>query len=760
MAEVSNKIIKITVDTDKAKIKIEGVEGYFRKAETAAKALNNVLEENTKKWGRTEAALSQQISSLKQLRASTAGTTEEYQKQTIRINELEKEYNDLIGVQSKAEESLDKTSRSLENTSRSLDKTSKSTKKAAKGIGSMESSAGIAGATVNELGRTISDMPYGLTAITNNISQLGSMFAILVQKTGSVTKAFKSLFTTLKASPALVALLAFQAVVAIIDVFAQNARKANKEIKELNDSIDEQTQALETLIRVRGDLNGTLSRELELRKAELALKVANKKLVDIEISQAAKRKELDKQLVHYKGRLQELEEEAQKSREKGNEYDALLIENGKTKATLNRLIIDNAEETNQLNIERNKIDQDYLDKLDNLNQKELERRLSGEGTISFYKDYIKRLQDFQQNSAKSSKEFEAASKAILYWESKIAEIGGKEDGLDKLGNFLDKWRQKRVESEAGTKQEILELQRSAALQEAKELKAGKETILEINAYYDSEIHKSTRVSEKKLQLDTELLYTEKIETLKQYLKRKRDVEKNGQEADKYLAEEEEKLRQEKLDKQIAIAQAVGSIVSGVADNIDAAYQKELDIEQNKTNELNNQLRERLANEQLSADERKNIQGQIAKNDEDLRLKQEAIEKKRFKANKAAAIAEATISTFLAATGVLKDTKGGSVARIAGMVAVIGAGLAQVAMIAKQQFVSSQSSTGAGTSASSGGAAQVQAPDFNVVGQSSSNQIASVIQSQMQNPIRTYVVSKDVSTAQEMDRNIVKTASLG
>jgi MoaA/NifB/PqqE/SkfB family radical SAM enzyme len=58
MAEVNNKVIKITVDTDKAKIKIEGVEGYFRKAETAAKALNKVLDQNTQKWGRTEAALS------------------------------------------------------------------------------------------------------------------------------------------------------------------------------------------------------------------------------------------------------------------------------------------------------------------------------------------------------------------------------------------------------------------------------------------------------------------------------------------------------------------------------------------------------------------------------------------------------------------------------------------------------------------------------------------------------------------------------
>ena len=241
------------------------------------------------------------------------------------------------------------------------------------------------------------------------------------------------------------------------------------------------------------------------------------------------------------------------------------------------------------------------------------------------------------------------------------------------------------------------------------------------------------------------------------LKEERRVEKNGKKADKYLADEAENERQARLSKAAAAAQAFGAILSGVADNIDAAYQKELDIEQNRTSQLNNQLRERLANEQLSADERKNIQNQIAKNDEELRKKQDEIEKKRFKANKAAAIAEATVNTFLAATGVLAQTKGGTFERIAGMIAVIGAGLAQVAMISKQQFVSSQSSIGAGSGVGGGG---VQSPDFNIVGQSPSNQIAAAVQGQIQKPIKAYVVSKDVSTAQEMDRNIVGTASLG
>lgn len=222
----------------------------------------------------------------------------------------------------------------------------------------------------------------------------------------------------------------------------------------------------------------------------------------------------------------------------------------------------------------------------------------------------------------------------------------------------------------------------------------------------------------------------------------------------------ELFRQERLAKEAEYAKALGSIVTGIADNVDASYQKEIDIEKNKTTALNNQLKERLANEQLSADERAKIQSQIAANDEKLRKKQEEIERKQFKINKAAAIAEATISTFLAANNVLAQTKGGSVARIAGMIAVIGTGLANVAMIAKQQFVSSQSnlsSAGVGTNGTSGG---VQAPDFNIVGQSPSNQLAAAVKGQFQQPVKAYVVSKDVSTAQEMDRNIIGSASLG
>ena len=52
------------------------------------------------------------------------------------------------------------------------------------------------------------------------------------------------------------------------------------------------------------------------------------------------------------------------------------------------------------------------------------------------------------------------------------------------------------------------------------------------------------------------------------------------------------------------------------------------------------------------------------------------------------------------------------------------------------------------------------PSFNVVGASDTNQLATAIGGQSQQPIQAFVVSNDVSTAQELDRNIIEGASIG
>jgi len=76
--------------------------------------------------------------------------------------------------------------------------------------------------------------------------------------------------------------------------------------------------------------------------------------------------------------------------------------------------------------------------------------------------------------------------------------------------------------------------------------------------------------------------------------------------------------------------------------------------------------------------------------------------------------------------------------------------------------------GGAASATSGGsrasaaaqAPQAVAPSFNVVGDSGSNQITDAINTQGSKPARAYVVSKDITTQQELDRNTQGNSSLG
>jgi len=68
------------------------------------------------------------------------------------------------------------------------------------------------------------------------------------------------------------------------------------------------------------------------------------------------------------------------------------------------------------------------------------------------------------------------------------------------------------------------------------------------------------------------------------------------------------------------------------------------------------------------------------------------------------------------------------------------------------------SASAPTEGTSGIAPQI--PAFNIVGASGETQLADAIGGQTQRPSRAYVVSSDVSTAQELDRNIIEGASIG
>ena len=91
--------------------------------------------------------------------------------------------------------------------------------------------------------------------------------------------------------------------------------------------------------------------------------------------------------------------------------------------------------------------------------------------------------------------------------------------------------------------------------------------------------------------------------------------------------------------------------------------------------------------------------------------------------------------------------------IAGIVAAAAGGIN--AIKSKSSMSTSVSSAGEG-----GDAAEVQAPDFNVVGQGAGSQLAGIVSNQFGGALRAYVVSGDISSAQELDRKINTTATIG
>ena len=149
-------------------------------------------------------------------------------------------------------------------------------------------------------------------------------------------------------------------------------------------------------------------------------------------------------------------------------------------------------------------------------------------------------------------------------------------------------------------------------------------------------------------------------------------------------------------------------------------------------------------------------------------KSEKEQKRAFNINKGVSIAETLVRTYQSAQAAYLSQLSIPTpdAPIRGAVAAgiaTAAGLANVAAIASQKFKSPSkqspsSGGGGGGGGAVGGTSPSQAPQFNVVGQSGFNQIATALNDQQ--PVQAFVVAQDVTTAQELDNNIISSATIG
>ena len=534
--------------------------------------------------------------------------------------------------------------------------------------------SGAATSSVMELSRVVSDAPYGIRGMANNITQLVSQMGFASKKAGGFGNALKEMGKQFMGPLGIVFLVT--AAVSALDFFYGAATKAEKATKDLTS----QTFALQQVAKSYAD-----------------------QLQDVNITEE-RRRVLTKELIKIVPTLKEEDLKYGKNLDEVRKKIKLY-----TLSQANRLEMDKL-------VEKNSAVLSAQSKVDNINQiKNAEERLSS----------IKKL----------LKE-EGVSLQVTTEEL----VGQSQYGV---GIYHKTVRDKTLKEIEGNFQQLkqkLEKESKPVLEKIEELSKG----LVIVAGKDKPGDGPAKAF---------------VDSLYREIRGMEDLVANS---DLVLGDLEIKVKPVTPDEdEMAIfIENYKILMSGITDFVDGEFERQLTREQNKTNALNEELNNRLLNESLSEEKRKSIQNQIAQNDEALRVKQDAIKKKQFKQQKAFNISMAIISTYSAAAKTLNETPGGSFARIAGMVAVIGSGLAQVAAISRQKFQSSSAQAPINTSSQGGaaGGGERSEPSFNIVGRSNNNQLLNAIQSQFDKPLKAYVVARDVTNQQQLDGVISTSAS--
>ena len=243
------------------------------------------------------------------------------------------------------------------------------------------------------------------------------------------------------------------------------------------------------------------------------------------------------------------------------------------------------------------------------------------------------------------------------------------------------------------------------------------------------------------------------------------------------AEEEFATKKQEYDNQLLLKQEEIDVArynkdlqrtSEIAKNEELSFQQRLQalIQQEAIITATKTLSEEERTKALktNADERKKIETAELESKSLLLDKTSELLKKGSQAigeqtaiGKGLAVSAATIDTYSAANKALKADYGifgpfAQVARFASVAATIALGVRNIKSIAATKVPSSSGGGGGGSSAAAIAAPQ---PSFNLVGNAGVNQIAQNIAQQGSQPVKAYVVSKDVTTAQELDRNKVR-----
>lgn len=311
----------------------------------------------------------------------------------------------------------------------------------------------------------------------------------------------------------------------------------------------------------------------------------------------------------------------------------------------------------------------------------------------------------------------------------------------------------------------------ASFQKQAELERAQLNIKVAAAAAEYEINKTNEnlVALKQAQLELtdldERLQGQKSEALanqNSLLREQLDINKSVAETDQEIFEIQQNAQLELLDNEVARAE------------------KEIEIAQNVYNRKLQLLQQEVAATQAGTAARAEAENQLKVFEAENAAQRLALEKNLQEAKlatikgalqgvaqlvgentmlgKAIALAQVTIDTY---TGATKALAQGGVFGYIGAAGIIASGLANARQITATQVPSESSFGGGGSPTITNTLTQPANPaQFNIVGQSNLNQLAQSIGSQFDRPVRAYVVGGEVTTAQQLERQRVRTATFG
>ena len=306
-------------------------------------------------------------------------------------------------------------------------------------------------------------------------------------------------------------------------------------------------------------------------------------------------------------------------------------------------------------------------------------------------------------------------------------------------NKLSKSTKEDLDEEANLKARLIQL-------ETNRLRQQKSITAEISgARKEEKARLEAEAKEKQDAIDKEkedeLLRLEGIQKVRDEFAQKQREKEAETELQKIDLEEQKKIAE--LDKLNATEQQKQEIYEYYA-----GLRTDVEIKENKKKEKIERLRK-----QQTLNDAKQTFNQIAQ-----------LAGKDSKVGKAMAIASATISGVEGVQNAYSTAQKSPITTFFPAYPIVQAGLAGAVALKNIAAIKSVKADGGGstsvpTPASGGGSTPSIPPAFNVVGASDTNQLADAIGSQTQEPVRAFVVSNDVTTAQSMDRNIVDGASI-